>query len=155
MLVEIFGEYPQIKVLEYLLSTPFVEHTKLQIAVGSDISRITLNKFIDTFIEKEIIIKTSKNKYLLNLKTPIVQNLNIFVDNMNKTKFEEDFANSEEDYDELSDEELNQILDENAPDVDLNRLENEIIHKENSLLFIEYLKDETDEYSLIFANSIK
>lgn len=154
MLVEIFGEYPQIKVLEYLLSTPFVEHSKLQIAVGSDISRITLNKFIDNFLNNEILIKTAENKYLLNLKTPVVQNLNIFVDNMNKIKLEEDLLNDDEDYDELSDEELDIVFDENAEDVDLNKLEEEIIIKENSLLYIDHLGEEEENYKLIFTKDI-
>ena len=47
MLVEIFGNYPQIKVLDYLLMNPFGKYTKQQIAVGSEISRITLNTFIN------------------------------------------------------------------------------------------------------------
>ena len=153
MLVEVFGEYPQIKVLEYLLSTPFVEHTKLQIAVGSDISRITLDKFINKFLNNEILIKEG-NKYLLNLKAPLVQNLNIFVDNMNRIQVEKDLLDGEEDYDELSEEELGIIFDENASDVDLKKLEEDILYRENSLLFLDYLEDKNDEYKLIFANDI-
>ena len=53
MLNEIFGDYPQIKVIDYLLMNPFAELSKLQIAVGSEISRITLNKFIDNLLENE------------------------------------------------------------------------------------------------------
>ena len=56
MLNEIFGDYPQIKVLDYLLMNPFAELSKLQIAVGSEISRITLNKFIDNLLENEFAL---------------------------------------------------------------------------------------------------
>lgn len=57
MLNEILGDYPQIKVIDYLLMNPFAELSKLQIAVGSEISRITLNNFIDNLETKELIIK--------------------------------------------------------------------------------------------------
>ena len=53
MLNEIFGDCPQIKVVDYLLMNPFAELSKLQIAVGAGISRITLNKFIDDLTKYE------------------------------------------------------------------------------------------------------
>ena len=53
MLNEILGDYPQIKVIDYLLMNPFAELSKLQIAVGSEISRITLNNYIDNLETKE------------------------------------------------------------------------------------------------------
>ena len=53
MLDEILGDYPQIKVIDYLLMNPFAELSKLQIAVGAEVSRITLNKFIDDLTVKQ------------------------------------------------------------------------------------------------------
>ena len=52
----------------------FSEHTKQQIAVGSEISRSTLNNFIDDLVDIEII--TFKNsKFSLNPKSKIVKGL--------------------------------------------------------------------------------
>lgn len=130
MLTEIFGNYPQIKVLEYLLSNPFGKYTKQQIAVGSEISRITLNKFFDDILEKEIIIKEFNSKYSLNLESEIVRELNRFIDIQNRMEIEKQMKNLDEPYDELSESELNMIFDENAEDVDLNKLEREIASKE-------------------------
>ena len=86
MLDEIFGDYPQIKVIDYLLMNPFAELSKLQIAVGAEISRITLNKFIDDLTDKELVIKNTNSKYHLNLQSPIVVKLNRLLDELNKLK---------------------------------------------------------------------
>ena len=59
MFKEIFGNCPQVKVIDYMISTPFSQHTKQQIAVGAEISRSTLNNFIDELVDIEIL--TCKN----------------------------------------------------------------------------------------------
>ena len=89
MLDEIFGDCPQIKVVDYLLMNPFAELSKLQIAVGAGISRITLNKFIDDLTDKQLVIKNSNSKYHLNLQSPIVVKLNRLSDELNKLAIEE------------------------------------------------------------------
>ena len=61
MFKEIFGNNPQSKVIDYLISTPFTEHTKQQIAVGSEISIPTLNKFIDNLVD---ILNKKYTKYI-------------------------------------------------------------------------------------------
>ena len=141
MLNEIFGDYPQIKVIDYLLTNPFAELSKLQLAVGSDISRITLNKFINDLISKQLIIQTSNSKYRLNLKSPIIIKLNMFLDELNKMAITEALT-YDEDYDELTDEELDKLLDENAPDVDLYELEKEISMMENYNIVIEEVEEQ-------------
>ncbi|RAP50248.1 MAG: hypothetical protein BZ136_01800 [Methanosphaera sp. rholeuAM74] len=141
MLNEIFGDYPQIKVIDYLLTNPFAELSKLQLAVGSDISRITLNKFIDDLISKQLIIQTSNSKYKLNLKSPIIIKLNMFLDELNKIAITEALT-YDEDYDELTDEELDKLLDENAPDVDLYNIEKEISMMENYNVVIEEVEEQ-------------
>lgn len=152
MLVEIFGNYPQIKVLDYLLMNPFGKYTKQQIAVGSEISRITLNNFIGEIIEKDILIKDNDSRFYLNLHSPIVKILNRSLDEFNKIEMERQMKNSDEPYDVLSDDELDIIFDENAPDVDLDKLEQEISLKEKSTLHIEYLDEHFNDFKLSFAN---
>ena len=146
MLVEILGDYPQIKVIDYLLVNPFAELSKLQIAVGSEISRITLNKFIDNLISKKIINKTSNSKYKLNIKSPIVVELNILKDKLNKIAIQNAILEIDEEYDELTDEELDILLNENEADVDLIKLEKEILMKENYNI---YTEDLTENYVVI------
>jgi hypothetical protein len=146
MLDEILGDYPQIKVIDYLLMNPFAELSKLQIAVGAEVSRITLNKFIDDLTVKQLVIKNTNSKYHLNLQSPIVIKLNMLLDEVNKMGIAEAMKYADEPYDELSDEELDEIFDENSPDVDLIQLEKEIQIKENYDIYIE---DVNENYVLI------
>ena len=74
MLIEILGKCPQIKVLDYLLSNPFESYTKQQIAIGAEISRSTLDKFIDKLLENKILI-LKNSKYELNFNSEIVKKL--------------------------------------------------------------------------------
>ena len=141
MLDEILGDYPQIKVLDYLLMNPFAELSKLQIAVGAEISRITLNKFIDDLTDKRVVIKNNNSKYHLNLQSPIVVNLNMLLDELNKLAIEEAMNHADESYDIISDEEFDEIFDENSPDVDLIQLENEILMKEGYGIYIEEVNE--------------
>ena len=146
MLDEILGDYPQIKVIDYLLMNPFAELSKLQIAVGAEVSRITLNKFIDDLTVKQLVIKNTNSKYHLNLQSPIVVKLNMLLDEVNKIGIAEAMKYADEPYDELSDEELDEIFDEDIPDVDLIQLEKEIQIKENYNVYIE---DVNENYVLI------
>ena len=146
MLDEILGDYPQIKVSDYLLMNPFAELSKLQIAVGAEVSRITLNKFIDDLTVKQLVIKNTNSKYHLNLQSPIVIKLNMLLDEVNKMGIAEAMKYADEPYDELSDEELDEIFDENSPDVDLIQLEKEIQIKENYDIYIE---DVNENYVLM------
>ncbi len=141
MLDEILGDYPQIKVIDYLLMNPFAELSKLQISVGAEISRITLNKFIDDLTDKQLVIRNSNSKYHLNLQSPIVVNLNKLLDELNKMAIEEAMNYADEPYDEITDDELDEIFDENSPDVDLIQMENEIIMHEGYGIYIEEVNE--------------
>ena len=145
MLNEILGDYPQIKVIDYLLMNPFAELSKLQIAVGSEISRITLNNFIDNLEAKELIIRTPNSKYMINLESPIIIQLNMLLDELNKISIEKAMNELDEPYVELNDEQLNEIFDENSSDVDLLQLESEIAIKEN---YDVYIVEESDNYMI-------
>ena len=131
MLDEILGDYPQIKVIDYLLMNPFAELSKLQIAVGAEVSLITLNKFIDDLTAKQLVIKNTNSKYHLNLQSPIVVKLNMLLDEVNKIGIREAMNHADEPYDELNDDELDEIFDENIPDVDLIQQEKESYDNNN------------------------
>lgn len=146
MLNEILGDYPQIKVIDYLLMNPFVELSKLQIAVGSEISRITLNTFIDDMVDKELVTKTNNSKYMINLKSPIVIQLNRLLDELNRIAMEKAMNELDEPYLELDDKQLDVIFDENSPDVDLLQQEKEILIEEN---YDVYIVEESDNYVVL------
>ncbi|MBO6123276.1 MAG: hypothetical protein J6P09_05510 [Methanobrevibacter sp.] len=146
MLNEILGDYPQIKVIDYLLMNPFAELSKLQIAVGSEISRITLNNFIDNLETKELIIKKPNSKYMINLESPIIIQLNMLLDELNRISMEKAMNELDEPYMELSNEELDEIFDENSPDVDLLQLEKEIMLEED---YNVYIVEEPSNYMII------
>ena len=72
MLTDILGSHPQIKVIDYMLACPFEEFTKQQLAVGSEISRSTLDKFIDDFLEYGLLVKKN-SKYVVNSKSEFIK----------------------------------------------------------------------------------
>ena len=90
--------------------------------------------------------------FFLNLDSPIVKILNRTLDDFNKIEMEKQMENLDEPFDVLSDEELDKVFDENAPDVDLDKLEHEIYLNEMSTLHIEYLDKDSNEFKLSFAN---
>ena len=59
MLCEIMGEYPQVKVIEILITHPWSEYTKTDLAEASGISRRTLYTLLDQ-LEIYQIIKTTR-----------------------------------------------------------------------------------------------
>lgn len=83
MLKDILENHPQIKVIDYMLACPFHEFTKQQLAVGSEISKSTLDKFIDDFLEYGLLIKKDSN-YVVNLKSAYIRRLNLMLDEIIK-----------------------------------------------------------------------
>lgn len=129
MLVDILGKHPQIKVIDYMLSCPFQKFTKQQLAVGSEISRSTLDKFIDDFLEYELLSKEG-SKYVVNLKSVYIKGFNIMLDEITRREIEIQESLPEEHGDELSDDELDEIFSEIPDEIDLDRLEFEIESRE-------------------------
>ena len=97
-----------------------------------------------------MIIKNNNSKYHLNLQSPIVVNLNMFLDELNKLAIEEAMNHADESWDIISDEEFDEIFDENSPDIDLIQLENEILMKEGYGIYMVIDPDS----ELIYASSI-
>ncbi|MDY2744677.1 MAG: hypothetical protein SOV21_03390, partial [Methanosphaera sp.] len=71
---KIFGKYPQVKVINYILINPKREYTKKEIAYGAKISRVTLDSFIDNLEDLKILIK-DKTTYKVNLESRLVKTL--------------------------------------------------------------------------------
>lgn len=133
MFEELFGSCPQSKVLDFFFTTPIDEYTKQHIAVGSGISRVTLDKFIDTFIENEVLIYQN-SKYILNVKSELVRKLFVAQEEFVKFHFNKQLKEDEEEFDEVSDEELEEFLDTIPDELDLDELEREVEVKEEILV---------------------
>lgn len=129
MLKDILGNHPQIKVIDYMLSCPFQEFTKQQLAVGSEISRSTLDKFIDDFLEFGLLVKTN-SKYRVNTDCEFLKDFFSINNKLVKLEIGKQEMLGEEDYDEFSDEELDDLLSEIPDKVNLDKLEFEIESQE-------------------------
>lgn len=79
MFLEVFGEYPLTKVLDFLLENDIFDYSKTQIADLSGVSFNTLETFWDKLLKFNIIVPTRKignsQMYILNKKSPVVQKL--------------------------------------------------------------------------------
>jgi hypothetical protein len=77
--IDFFGDYPIIRVLDFLIENEIFDYSKKDIAKYSEVSWNTIEKFFDKMIWMKIIVKTRKvgksDMYKLNIKNPIVQNL--------------------------------------------------------------------------------
>ena len=131
MLYEIFGSNPQVKVVDYLLSHPFHSYTKQQIAVGSEISRSTLNKFINNLLELKILIRTQDGKYALNHKSEIVKMLDGIQHKLSMEEMEKRAKLDNEPVVSYTDEEIDKMFETDVPDISLDEVEKEIELKEN------------------------
>lgn len=60
MLTEVMGEYPQVRVIEILITHPWSEYTKKDLAEASRISRSTLYNLMDKLETYQIIKPTRK-----------------------------------------------------------------------------------------------
>lgn len=134
MLEEILGDCPQIRVIDYLLMNPFCELTRQEIAVGSGISTMSLNKFFDNLIYNELIVKKDNSKYCVNLKSPLIGRINQLLDEINKIDYERQMQYPLNEKEEYSDEELEEIFNAELYERDINELEREIIDKEHQNL---------------------
>jgi hypothetical protein len=133
MFEELFGNCPQAKVLQFFFSAPVEEYTKQQIAVGSGISRVTLDKFINTFLENEIIIYQN-SRYILNTKSEFIRKLDVAQEEFIKFHFNKQLEEGVEELDDLSDDEIDRYFDEIPDYLDFDELEREIEYDEEILV---------------------
>lgn len=112
MLKILFGKCPQVKTLDFLLSASEGKFNKTQLANGSEISRPTLDNFIDDFIKYGLIKKVENNYLTLNRESEIVKSFaraNILLakteaEIQSKTHTPQEVEYTEEELDELVDD---------------------------------------------------
>lgn len=142
MLSEVFGKCPQVKSIDFLLAHPFYDYTKKEIAQGSEISRMTLNNFIDTFLEFDILVK-EEGKYSLNKNSNIIQIMNQLQEELSNMEAEKQIATFSEDPIKLSDDELDQFLDVNEDEIEFDE-DNELVLVEKGSL--KHMKELESQY---------
>ncbi|RAP50670.1 MAG: hypothetical protein BZ136_00815 [Methanosphaera sp. rholeuAM74] len=159
MYEKIFGKYPQVKVINYILVNPERNYTKKEIAIGAQISRVTLDSFIDNLLENNIIEKVGST-YSVNTNSKIVKTLIKTQITLADLSMKDELQNEEEIIGELvSDDEFEEFMNSFDYEIDeeyeLNRLEQndkmtsdsvDLLNNKN-LLFSE----ELDE-SLLYIN---
>jgi len=134
MVKEIFGTCPQVKVVDYLLAHPFGQYTKQQIAVGAEISRATLDKFIKNLIDLEFLKINQNNKYELNNKSKIVRLLDKVQHDLAMKEMIKQTKTFDEEIINYSNEEIDNMFEIDVPDIDLDKEEDKIIAKEKKLV---------------------
>lgn len=93
MLTDIFGDYPQVKVIKLLISHPHTEYTKTDIAECANISRATLYRFWDK-LEKYNVVKEGRKiansqLYSVNTESEVVKALDKFIQGLVDVEIEE------------------------------------------------------------------
>lgn len=77
--LEIFGDSPRMKVLDFLLENHIFDYSKRQIAEFSEISYNTLETFWNQMLDLKLVKETRKvgksRMYVLNLENMVVQRL--------------------------------------------------------------------------------
>ena len=79
LFLKVFGDYPQIKVLDFLIENDLFDYSKTQIAEQSGVSFNTLDTLWDNLLGEDILKETRKvgnsHMYQLNKENPIVKML--------------------------------------------------------------------------------
>lgn len=107
MLTEFFGNYPRVRVIDLLLSHPYTEYTKKDMAECSGVARGTLYEFFDKLTEYKLIKPTRKIGntllYSIDMDSPAVKALNAFQNILAATGIGEEVEGHEkvEDWNEL------------------------------------------------------
>lgn len=152
MFIEFFGNYPRIRVIDLLISNPYSEFSKTDIAESSKISRSTLYNFFEKLEEYDLIQHGNRygqtQLYKVNTESPAIKALNAFqlrlaeIEINKQTEIYEAEETADEEIDEEELEEIFNMVDEIIDEEILERQEN---HTKHSLISSTYdaLPEET------------
>ncbi len=77
--LEVFGDTPKLRVLDFLIENHMFDYPMTEIARGSNVSYNSIKGFFSNWIKEGIIIRTRKigksDYYKFNLDNPFVKNL--------------------------------------------------------------------------------
>jgi predicted DNA-binding protein YlxM (UPF0122 family) len=96
--IEIFGNNPTMKVLDFLISFQMFDYSLTEIAKNSEVSYSTLQTFWEKLERNNIVIKTRRigksDLYKLNTKNPAVKQLIQLDWNLTKSEQENHLTNN-------------------------------------------------------------
>lgn len=82
MLTDLFGDYPQVRVLDFLVESRSFDYSLTDIARMSNVARPTLYAMIEDLVELEVITETRRagnaRMFALNKENAIVKSLTKF-----------------------------------------------------------------------------
>lgn len=146
MLTEIFGKCPQVKTINFLLAHPFHKYTKKEMAQSSEISRMTLDKFIEDFVELRILIKDG-GLYFLNSKSNLVNLMDKLQENLVDIETEKQLKQFQESTSKLSSKELKEFLNINENNIKFDENEELILVERKELNRLRDLEQKYDNYA--------
>lgn len=77
--LEYLGDTPELRVLDFFIDNHFFDFPLTEIARGSNVSYNSLTSFLNSWVEKGIVVKTRKigksDYYKLNLDNSFVKNI--------------------------------------------------------------------------------
>lgn len=79
LFVETFGDYPIIRVIDFLIENEIFDYSKKDISTHSEVSWNTLEKFFNQLVKKDLVVKTRKvgksQMYKINLENPVIKKI--------------------------------------------------------------------------------
>jgi AraC-like DNA-binding protein len=79
LFVETFGDYPIIRVIDFLIENEIFDYSKKDIATHSEVSWNTLERFFNQLVKKDLVVKTRKvgksQMYKINLENPVIKKI--------------------------------------------------------------------------------
>lgn len=149
----IFGKYPQVKVINYVLTNPERTYSKKEMAVGANISRVTLDSFITELVNLGILVKEGLS-YNVNINSKIVKTLIKTQIMLADIIMNDELEKSEEILDEaLTDDEFEKFMDTFDYEVDLDSEIEKIERGEISVTKEEYVDIVNKGTKIISSNT--
>ena len=114
MLTKIFGECSQVKLIDFLVTHPWSEFSKTELAEGAQIARPTVYKLLDKLLAENIIITTKKvgniQLYQTNRNSPVIKHISSLQELLANMEIEKQKKSFKEEPVELSEEKLDEML---------------------------------------------
>ena len=162
MLTEIFGNHPQIRVIELLLSNPHSEYSEEDLVRYAEINRDSLHEFFNKLDDFGLLKSTRRVEntqfYMADMESPTMQALNVFHVRLSQIEFKEQTDKLEGEDVEESSESLGakeKLLSKNKRNkiIAEHLMAKELTRKEILSVVEPYYSDEDDLYT-IFKNAL-
>ncbi|CEL24814.1 winged helix-turn-helix domain-containing protein [Methanobacterium formicicum] len=132
MLSRIFGECPQVKLIDFLVAHPWSEFSKTELAEGAQITRPTIYKLLDKLLAENLVIKTKKTGniqlYQTNRNSPVIKHISSLQGFLADMELEKEKKSFKEGNIELPDEKLDEMLGLSKEKIKMKELNEDKIH---------------------------